>query len=248
MRILSRILIPALTALLWVSCQGNHAATVADVADLSPYLSEDGTYELTAGGVSFKMVPVAPGFYQMGETFEQKVVKNPDIHPVFLDGFAIGEEEVSQELWKAVMGSNPSPKEKLNAPVTRISWEDAVKFTVNLSKMTGLPLRLPTEAEWEKAARGLDARLYPWGNSSRGIGVYPNRLHQSGKDPQDLSPYGVMDMAGNAWEWMFDGSLRGGSCDPAESYDYRILMRAANRTEFDGEKGYYISFRCVIPE
>ena len=216
MRIFSRILIPALTALLWVSCQGNHAATVADVADLSPYLSEDGTYELTAGGVSFKMVPVAPGFYQMGETFEQKVVKNPDIHPVFLDGFAIGEEEVSQELWKAVMGSNPSPKEKLNAPVTRISWEDAVKFTVKLSQMTGLPLRLPTEAEWEFAARGGNRSLrYRYSGSNDGPGA--------------VNELGIKNMSGGVWEWCNDvwtddlGDEPGINPVGPESGDSRVL-------------------------
>ena len=153
MKIAYRILaFVALVALLF-SCKGK-GATLSDTADLSPYLTADGKITLTAGDVSFNLIPVAPGLFLMGETFEQKTVKNPDIHPVFLDGFAIGEEEVSQGLWKAVMGSNPSPKENLKAPVTRVSWQDAAKFTNRLSKMTGLPFRLPTEAEWEFAARG----------------------------------------------------------------------------------------------
>ena len=75
----------------------------------------------------------------MGETFEQGVKKNPDIHQVILDGFAIGTAEVTQELWKAVMGSNPSPKDVPTAPVSGVTYENAVKFVEKLAKITGVP-------------------------------------------------------------------------------------------------------------
>ena len=190
MKIAYRILaFVALVALLF-SCKGK-GATLSDTADLSPYLTADGKITLTAGDVSFNLIPVAPGLFLMGETFEQKTVKNPDIHPVFLDGFAIGEEEVSQGLWKAVMGSNPSPKENLKAPVTRVSWQDAVKFTNRLSKMTGLPFRLPTEAEWEFAARG--------GNRS-----LRQRYSGSNDGPGAVNELGIKNMSGSVWEWCSD--------------------------------------------
>ncbi len=126
----------------------------APEADLSSFLTEDGLYTFSVKDVTFTLTPVGGGTFSMGETFDQGVRKNPDIHQVILDGFAIGTTEVSQALWKAVMGNNPSPKEIPTAPVNNISWKDASKFVGKLSSMTGIAFRLPTEAEWEFAARG----------------------------------------------------------------------------------------------
>jgi formylglycine-generating enzyme required for sulfatase activity len=106
------------------------------------------------------------------------------------------------ELWEA--GKPPAGKEQ--HPVVHVSWHDAVAYCQWLSKRTGRAYTLPSEAEWEKAARGTDDRIYPWGddwdaprcNTCEGglggttpVGAYPN----------GASPYGVSDMAGNVWEW-----------------------------------------------
>jgi formylglycine-generating enzyme required for sulfatase activity len=100
------------------------------------------------------------------------------------------------------------PQGKVDHPVVWVSWYDAMAYCKWLAEATGQPYRLPSEAEWEKAARGMDGRVYPWGNewdaeqcntgeSGRGgttpVGSYPQG--------QGASPYGVLDMAGNVWEW-----------------------------------------------
>jgi formylglycine-generating enzyme required for sulfatase activity len=101
-------------------------------------------------------------------------------------------------------GGKP-PKDKENHPVVYVSWHDAVAYCEWLSKVTGKLYRLPSEAEWEKGARGGDGRIYPWGNrwdaqrcNSSG-GQFGTTL--VGAYPQGASPYGLLDMAGNVWEW-----------------------------------------------
>lgn len=133
-----------------VSCGGK----VADgPADLSPYMGEDGLCHLEYKGQDIALRLYPGDFFLMGKTFDQGIVRNPSIHAVLLDGFALGTAPVSQALWQAVMGNNPSASKKDSAPVTRVTWEDAVRFTKKLSSKTGLPLRLATESEWEYAAR-----------------------------------------------------------------------------------------------
>jgi len=89
--------------------------------------------------------------------------------------------------------------------VTEVSWDDAVAFVQRASQATGRLVRLPSEAEWEKAARGTDGRLYPWGNHAPDATLCnftPNVKDTTsvGRYPAGASPYGTLDMAGNAWE------------------------------------------------
>lgn len=100
------------------------------------------------------------------------------------------------------------PADQADHPVTGVSFHDAVAFCRWASEVTGLPLRLPTEPEWEKAARGTDGRLYPWGNEwdgslcNHGDSGWPSDSTPVGRfSPQGDSPYGVADMGGNAQEW-----------------------------------------------
>jgi formylglycine-generating enzyme required for sulfatase activity len=98
------------------------------------------------------------------------------------------------------------PQTMMDHPVTRVSWHDAVAYCEWLSEVTSRPYRLPTEAEWEKGARGIDGLVYPWGdwwdakrcNNKKGN---KRRTTPVGAFPEGASPYGLLDMAGNVWEW-----------------------------------------------
>ncbi len=169
--------------------------------------------EYTVNGVSFKMVKVFGGTFQMGATEEQGSDAYDDekpVHSVTLSDYWIGETEVTQALWQAVMGSNPSYfTGDSQLPVENVSWNDCQTFIQTLNELTGMSFRLPTEAEWEFAARG--------GNSSQGnkyagsntIGDVAWYTSNSGSKPHPVatkSPneLGLYDMSGNVWEWCQD--------------------------------------------
>ena len=117
----------------------------------------------TVRGVSFTMIPVEGGTFTMGATAEQGSDARDNekpAHQVTLSSYSIGQTEVTQELWQAVMGSNPSEFKGNNLPVEQVSWDDCQTFISKLNQLTGQNFRLPTEAEWEYAARG--------GNRSKG--------------------------------------------------------------------------------
>ena len=189
--------------------------------------SEETTY--TVNGVSFKMVAVEGGTFTMGATAEQGSDAYDweyPTHQVTLSSFSIGQTEVTQELWLAVMGSNPSYFQastnsnygtNLQRPVERVSWNDCQTFITKLNQMTGKNFRLPTEAEWEYAARGgnrsqgykyagsntVDDVSWYWDNipsRSSGTAGYGTQTVAT-KAPNEL---GLYDMSGNVFEWCQD--------------------------------------------
>ena len=172
---------------------------------------QQGIQTFTVKGVSFKMVSVAGGTFTMGATSEQGRDVYDDekpAHKVTLSSFAIGQTEVTQELWEAVMGSNPSNFKGAKRPVEEVSWNDCQAFITKLNQLTGKKFRLPTEAEWEYAARGGKSSKgykYAGSNTIDEVAWYNNSGDQTHdvatKKPNEL---GLYDMSGNVREWCQD--------------------------------------------
>ena len=163
-------------------------------------------------GINIEMVKVEVGSFNMGATPE---MENPwedekPVHRVTLtNDYYIGKYEVTQALWQAVMGSNPSNFKGDDLPVEKVSWNDCQDFISKLNAMTGKRFRLPSEAEWEYAARGgKKSRGYQYSGSNTlgDVAWYEDnsgsKTHAVGtKQPNEL---GIYDMAGNVWEWCQD--------------------------------------------
>jgi len=171
----------------------------------------------TVNDVSFTMIYVPGGTFTMGATSEQgrDAAKNESpTHQVTLSSFHIGQTEVTQDLWQTVMGCNPSNFKGNKRPVERVSWDDCQTFINKLNSMTGLRFRLPTEAEWEFAARGGKSGGTKYAGSSSidivawygGNNKSSNSLDYGTRDVATKQPngLGIYDMTGNVWEWCQD--------------------------------------------
>ena len=191
-------------------------------------------------------------------------------HTVTLPAFRIDKYEVTVSEYRSYMEATgkPAPRELENSrlnqprqPIVSVSWQDAKDYCLWADK------RLPTEMEWEKAARGADKRNYPWGNEPdrlnaniRGNGDDYRNTSPVGKFPEGASPYGVMDMSGNVWEWTENWyQPHPGNEYPNDLYGQRFkvikggswdsnldLARPAIRGKATpDQKKNYIGFRCV---
>lgn len=173
-----------------------------------------GSGTLQADSLDNEMVFVPAGKFTRGSNLgeDEQPVRQIYLHAFYIDKYEVTVGQYARYLEATDMEEPPdwnvmNQPQHQRRPVVNVSWEDAV----NYCKWAGK--RLPTEAEWEKAARGTDGRIYPWGNEA------PTRLHANygrkewddhfalapvGSFEAGKSPYGAYDMAGNAWEWVFD--------------------------------------------
>jgi serine/threonine-protein kinase len=215
------------------------------------------------------MIYIKGGEFTMGNDLSNDEFQKPE-HPETVSPFFMDQYEVTvEDYYKFMRARNQEPPqgwseswkqgvfapEERRLPVTNVSWYDAQEYAEFVGK------RLPTEAEWEYAARGTDKRLYPWGkdfNSDYGnIGEgRPKAIRPVGSFPNDRSPYGLFDMAGNVAEWTdsdprpYRGSrarpdvgkiLRGGSFEVDKSYAL-VTSRAALAATV---KSTSVGFRCA---
>ncbi len=230
-----------------------------------------------------EMVFVEGGTFQMGSSsggpHEQPV------HSVTLSSFNIGKYEVTQAQWKAVMGNNPRSSRSSrsssssyfsgcnNCPVGNVSWNDVQEFIRKLNAQTGKNFRLPTEAEWEYAAKGgkhSNGYTYSGSNNLGSVAWYygnsKNKPHAVGD--KQANELGIYDMSGNVWEWCSDWYGKYSSYNEnnptgaSSSGQYRVRVlrggslndfamewcRSANRdSHFPEHRDFNIGFRLVLP-
>ena len=164
---------------------------------------------ITVNGVSFNMVKVSGGIFTMGATEEQGTDAQEEespAHEVIVSDYLIGETEVTQELWEAVMGGNPSHFIGPQRPVESVRYVDCSSFFFKLNYLTRRHFRLPTEAEWEYAARGghkSQKTKYAGSNDFDEVAWYCNNSKNETHDVKTKAPneLGLYDMSGNVDEW-----------------------------------------------
>ena len=207
----------------------NGSVNIADVTELIDYLLnghwsweelQRQTETFTVNGVTFTMVAVEGGTFTMGASEDDADAYDNEkpAHQVVLSSYSIGETEVTQALWQAVMGSNPSSfTGDLSRPVERVSWNDCQNFITKLNELTGKNFRLPTEAEWEFAARGgnqSQGYKYSGSNTIGDVAWYYDNSYAMGSNSSDFGTHavatktpnelGLYDMSGNVYEWCQD--------------------------------------------
>ena len=187
----------------------------------------------TVNGCEFTMIKVNGGSFNMG--FNEGYSEEMPEHLVTLSSYYIGETEVTQRLWEKVMGYNPSEYKCLEYPVTNVSWNECMRFVRILNEKYGLPFSLPTEAQWEYAARGGNkSKGYKYSGSNTystvthcveysfwgellGYSNTPNSVRR--KSSNEL---GIYDMSGNVKEWCYDNGNEYGSEAQTDPIDLMV--------------------------
>lgn len=198
---------------------------------------------VASGALASEMVTVPPGPFTMGHP------DDPTAKPerrYMLGGFSIDKFEVTNAEYATQFPDHKFPDGAGDHPVSRVKWENAKTYCERVGK------RLPTDAEWEKAARGNDGRTFPWGEKIRKRMPHPKFSgvvkHRPGTDKKDVSPYGVQDMAGSLWEWTADGDtegkfVRGGLWNLHLDFEF---SKAWQKIKIPPEERFsFLGFRCA---
>ncbi|MDX1942862.1 MAG: formylglycine-generating enzyme family protein [Saprospiraceae bacterium] len=172
-------------------------------------LSKDIYTETLPDGTSFELIRIEGGSFRMGNDDESAYRWEKPAHLVHAPSFHLGKYPVTQALWESVMGENPSYFKGSNRPVEQVSWDDVQIFIEKLNKITKRNYRLPSEVEWEYAARGgkqSKGFQFSGGNKLKEVGWYRENSHDETKPvglklPNEL---GLYDMSGNVREWCAD--------------------------------------------
>ena len=239
----------------------------------TPVVNRDNNTIPVKNGISIDMVRVEAGTFTMGATSEMEDPydwEKPTHQVTLTNDYYIGKYEVTQALWKAVMGNNPSNFKGDNLPVEKVSWDDCQEFINKLNRITGKTFRLPTEAEWEYAARGgKKSRGYQYSGSNNisDVAWYSDNSGNMTNDvgSKQANELGIYDMTGNVWEWCQDrygrydsfsqvnptgansGSdrvYRGGSW----SYTARYCRSSFRLRITSGYRRSFLGFRLVLSE
>lgn len=191
----------------------NEPEEVLDTIQLTQDIQDKPEEWVTVKGITFAMVYVQGGTYtrfELPKVADLHPGSVPPAHPVTLSSYYIGKNEVTRELWYAVMADSVL-KDHPKDPVSNVSWDDCQEFMTKLSNMTGKNFRLPTDAEWEFAARGgvkSNGFAFSGSNDIDAVAWYSANsdmeFHEVGlKKPNEL---GIYDMTGSVWEWCSDRS------------------------------------------
>ena len=263
------------TASISGTLSSNTASSSNGYASSSSVSSDDNEISIPVkNGITIDMVKVEAGTFMMGATSE---MQNPfddekPVHQVTLtNDYYMGKYEVTQALWQAVMGRNPSKFKGVNLPVEQVSWKDCQKFISKLNSMTGRKFRLPTEAEWEYAARGgKRSRGYQYSGSStisdvawylgNGVGITTQPV-----GTKQANELGLYDMSGNVWEWCqdwHDSYVSSPQTNPTGAvsgkyrvcrggnwfYDANACRSSTRNSGAPGDRNIFTGFRLVLSE